>query len=68
MKNDGSDGSCTCLFLWGRKLSARDWADVEFSVTGAKLGKKRGKYLLILFKMQGTDAVAVSGASWKVAK
>ena len=52
--------------LWNRKLSANGWADVEFSVTGAKLGKKRGKYLLILFKMQGTDAVAVSGVSWKI--
>ena len=50
--------------LWNRKLSAKGWDDVEFSVTGAQLGKKRGKYLLILFKIQGTDAVAISGVSW----
>ena len=54
--------------LWNRKLPAKGWADVEFSVTGAQLGKKRGKYLLILFKMQGTDAVAISGVSWKIGK
>ena len=52
--------------LWGRKPSARGWSDLEFSATGRQLGKKSGKYLLILFKMKNTDAVAVSGVSWKV--
>lgn len=52
--------------IWSRKPSAKGWEDISFSTTGAKLGKKRGKYLLILFKMQGTDAVAVSRISWKV--
>ena len=52
--------------LWNRRLSAKGWDGVEFSVSGAQLGKKSGKYLLILFKMKNTDAVAVSGVSWKV--
>ena len=54
--------------VWGRRPSAKGWEDIVFSTTGAKLGRKSGKYLLILFKMQGTDAVAVSGVSWKVTK
>ncbi|MBQ2630805.1 MAG: hypothetical protein IJG13_14115, partial [Kiritimatiellae bacterium] len=52
--------------LWNRRLSAKGWDGVEFSVSGRQLGKKSGKYLLILFKMKNTDAVAVSGVSWKV--
>lgn len=52
--------------LWGRKPSAKGWTDVEFAATGRQLGKKSGKYLLILFKMKNTDAVAVSSVSWKV--
>ena len=50
--------------LWNRRLSAKGWDGVEFSVSGAQLGKKSGKYLLILFKMKNTDAVAVSSVSW----
>ena len=52
--------------VWGRRPSAKGWEDIVFSTTGAKLAKKSGKYLLILFKMKDTDAVAVSGVSWKV--
>jgi len=52
--------------IWGRRPSAKGWSDLEFSATGKQLGKKSGKYLLILFKMKNTDAVAVSGVSWKV--
>ena len=50
--------------LWNRRLSAKGWDGVEFSVSGAQLGKKSGKYLLILFKMKNTAAVAVSSVSW----
>ena len=52
--------------LWNRRPSAAAWEDVEFSTSGRQLGKKSGKYLLILFKMKGTDAVAVSEVSWRV--
>jgi hypothetical protein len=52
--------------LWDRRPSAKGWEGIELSVTGAQLGKKSGKYLLILFKMKGTDAVAISRLSWKV--
>ena len=54
--------------LWNRRPTARGWENIEFSVSGAQLGKKSGKYLLILFKMKNTDAVAVSSVSWKVTK
>ena len=53
--------------LWNRRPSAAAWEDMEFSTTGRQLGKKSGKYLLILFKMKGADAVAVSSLSWEVA-
>ena len=52
--------------LWNRRPSVKGWENIEFSVSGAQLGKKSGKYLLILFKMKDTDAVAISGVSWKV--
>ena len=52
--------------LWNRKPSANGWTDVECGLTGADLGKKRGRFLLILFKMKGTDAVAISRISWRV--
>ena len=52
--------------LWGRKPSAKGWEELEFSTTGKQLGKKGGKYLLIFFKLKGTDAVALSRLSWRV--
>ena len=52
--------------LWGRKPSAKGWEELEFSTTGKQLGKKSGKYLLIFFKLKGTDAVALSRLSWRV--
>ena len=49
-----------------RLLSAKGYEDIVCSVKGSQLGKKSGKYLVIVFKDKGTDAVAVSRASWKV--
>ena len=36
------------------------------ALAGAKLGKKKGKYLLIFFKLHGTDSVALSKLFWRV--
>ena len=36
------------------------------NMTGEKLGKKKGRYLLIFFKMKETDAIAISNLSWQV--
>ncbi len=52
--------------IWDGTPSSTGWTDFEGSVTGAELGKKKGRFLLILFKMKGTDAVAVSRLSWRV--
>ena len=39
---------------------------MDFGISGKDLGKKRGKYLLIFFKMKDSDAVAFSQIGWKV--
>ena len=63
------NGLCACEG-WQGRCRVRVWrgARREGKNGGAQLGKKGGKYLLILFKMQGTDAVAISGVSWKIGK
>ncbi len=63
-KNGGWEGGPQ--ILWNRALSAKKWEDIKFLVTGKQLGKKNGKYLLILFKMKESQAVAVSGVSWRI--
>ena len=52
--------------LWNRRPSSSKWEDISFGITGEKLGKKKGRFLLIFFKMKGTDAVAISNLSWRV--
>lgn len=52
--------------VWNRRPPAAGWEDVEFGVSGADLGRKKGRFLLILFKMKGTDAVAFSRLSWRI--
>lgn len=54
--------------LWNRRPSSSGWEDIVFSTTGKQMGKKRGRYLLIFFKMKGTDSIAISSVSWKVEK
>ncbi len=49
-----------------RGLSANGWEDLSGSVLGRSLGKKRGKFTVIIYKDRGTDAIAVSRVSWKV--
>lgn len=51
---------------WNRASSAKEWKEVSFGISGKDLGKKRGRYLLIFFKMKDTDAVALSRLGWKV--
>ena len=47
-------------------LPADGWKDLSGSVSGKSLGKKRGKFTVIIYKVRGTDAIAVSRVSWKV--
>ena len=54
--------------LWNRRPSSSGWEDIVFSTTGKQMGKKRGRYLLIFFKMKGTDSVAISSVDWKIGK
>jgi len=63
-KQKGSGWEPGPQMLWGHKPSAKGWEEISFSITGAQLGSKKGDYLLIFFKMKGTDAVAISGVSW----
>lgn len=52
--------------VWNHRPSDKGWKNVDFGISGKDLGKKRGKYLLIFFKMKDTDAVAFSQIGWKV--
>ncbi len=52
--------------LADRGLSAKGWEDIVCRVSGASLKKKRGNFIVIIYKVRGTDAIAVSRVSWKV--
>ena len=52
--------------VWNHRPSDKGWKNVDFGISGKDLGKKRGKYLLIFFKMKDSDAVAFSQIGWKV--
>ena len=64
--SEKGDWKTLSQLAWDRRVSDREWEDLSFSVTAEKLGKKNGQYMLIFFKMRGTDPVAVSNVSWHI--